>query len=143
MPFQNLCDGLYLLKRPSNGKPGMDHYGILDVGNRLGHPQVFLDHPVMIEMTPPRLKFSYFQGPEVWTNLGRIPDEAAAIGRMRSAAQNPDYDWFLNNCEHFARSVATGERVSTQIQAGVAAAGLAAIVLAAVLPEKPKRRRRG
>ncbi len=34
MPYQGLADGLYLVMQRSPGK-AIDHYGILDIGNRL------------------------------------------------------------------------------------------------------------
>ena len=136
MPFQGLPDGLYCLKRPSTMNALVDHFGILDVGNRIAHPHVNQGHPILIEMTPPRLKASYFQGPEIWTNLGLIRDETQAIHQVRILSKNPDYHWFENNCEHFARGVATGRRESKQIQGGVIAAGLATLVLMAIWPEQ-------
>jgi len=35
VPYQGFPDGLYLVMQRSVGK-GIDHYGILDIGNRLG-----------------------------------------------------------------------------------------------------------
>ena len=49
-----------------------------------------------------------------------LEDEADAIARIYRAAENPNYDLFGHNCEHFARYVATGRRESTQIQLAVA-----------------------
>lgn len=123
MSYQGLGEGLYFLKRPSREK-GVDHYGILDVGNRIRHPEVDGCLPVLIHMTPPTLSIEWFEGAEVWTVLGRIEDEAKAIQRIHSASRNPAYHWFGNNCEHFARFVAMGTRESKQVQAGTAIAGL-------------------
>ena len=128
MPHQNLDDGFYLLRQKSEAK-GVDHYGILDVGNRMRHPQVNSPQPVVIHQRPPRIRMDWLQNTGQWTVLGRITDEADAIQRLHSAAENPSYNLFGHNCEHFARYVATGKRESTQVQAGVLIAGLVALVL--------------
>ena len=39
------------------------------------------------------------------------------------------YDLFGNNCEHFARYVALGNRESTQVQGAVVLTGLAALTI--------------
>jgi hypothetical protein len=59
--------------------------------------------------------------------LGPVTDEQFALQRLKVAAANPDYDLFGNNCEHFARFVATGVRESTQLRAAVVVVGLAAL----------------
>lgn len=135
MPFQGRPDGLYFLKQASSHK-GVDHYGILDIGNRIQHPEVDGIHPVVIHMTPPNLRIDWFQGTGAWTVLGVVADEAGAIQRMNSAFQCPDYHWFGNNCEHFARFVATGTRESKQVQAGAAVAGLALLAFLAIRDEQ-------
>ena len=127
MPYQQYSDGLYLLKQKSEEK-GVDHYGILDIGNRIGNPQVDGSHPVVIHQTPPSIKIDWLQNSGVWEILGRITDEQDAIARMTSAFQNPNYNLFGNNCEHFARYVATGRYESTQLQAVAVVAGLATLV---------------
>ena len=127
MPYEHLDDGLYLLKQKSAEK-GVDHYGILDVGNRLRHPEVVAQvQPVVVHQRPPRIQLDWLQNTGQWQVLGKITDEADAIVRMMAAAKNPKYDLFGHHCEHFARYVATGRHESTQIQAAVVLAGLAAI----------------
>lgn len=130
MSYQGYADGLYLLRQKSGSK-GFDHYGILDVGNRIKHPQVDGRHPVVIHQTPPSVTMTWLQNTGPWSVLGRITDEARAIQRMGAALQDPEYDLFGHNCEHFARFVATGRRQSTQLQAVGIVAGLAAITMAA------------
>lgn len=127
MPYQQYSDGLYLLKQRSQAKP-VDHYGILDVGNRLGIPQVNGLLPVVVHQRPPSVTISWLQDTGSWTVLAKITDESDALQRMRAALQNPDYDLFGHNCEHFARYVATGRKESTQLQAIGVVAGLAAII---------------
>jgi hypothetical protein len=127
MPYQHFNDGLYLVRQKSAAK-GVDHYGILDVGNRIGHPKIiFPVQPVVIHQRPPRIQIDWLQNTGEWALLGQITDEADAIARMRKTAENPNYDLFGHNCEHFARYVATGKRESTQIQVAVAIAGLVAL----------------
>ncbi len=129
MPYQGYADGLCLLMQP--GAKGVDHYGILDIGNRIGHPQVDGRHPIVIHQTPPTIVMNWLQETGSWSVRGRITDEPYAIGRLKAALKNPSYDVFGNNCEHFARFVATGKRESTQLQVIVVVAGLAALAFAA------------
>lgn len=130
MPFENLDDGLYLIKQRSEAK-GVDHFGILDVGNRMRFANVFPgQQPVVVHQTPPHVQAAWLQQTGRWEVLGRITDEADAVARMRKARENPQYNLFGHNCEHFARYVATGKRESRQIQVMVAIAGLAAVAFA-------------
>ncbi len=128
MPFQGYEDGLYLVKQKSHNKPGIEHYGILDIGNRLGHPRADGFNPTVIHQTPPQLRIDWFGGTGLWSILGKITDENMARGRVQRAAQDPMYDLFGHNCEQFARFVATGKHESTQLQA-VAVVGLAALAI--------------
>ena len=128
MPYQNLENGLYLVVQKSRAK-GVDHYGILDVGNRIQHPSVRSQQPTVIHQSPPRIQIDWLQNTGEWKVLARITDEVDAIARIKKAAENPNYDLFGHNCEHFARYVATGKRESKQVQAGVVIAGLVALVL--------------
>ena len=127
MRYQKHPNGLYLLKQKSTVK-GVDHYGILDIGNRISHPHVNGRHPVVIHQTPPSIKIDWLQNTGVWEILGRITNEQHAIKRMASAFQNSNYNLFGHNCEHFARYVATGRHESRQLQAVGVVAGLAALV---------------
>ena len=135
MPYQRLIDGLHLLKQKSQAK-GADHYGILDVGNRLRQPNVNGTQPVVIHQTPPSIRLDWLQNTGQWQVLGKITDEVAAIVRINEAAARPDYDLFANNCEHFARYVATGTKESTQLQAVVIVSGLAALTYIAIQPQR-------
>lgn len=127
MPYGNLQDGLYLLRQAAQ-KPGIYHYGILDVGNRIEHPKVSGQQPVVIHQAPPAIRIDWLQNTGSWQDCWRITDEDYAIQRMKQAFNNPGYDLFGNNCEHFARYVATGVRESTQLQVVGVVAGLAALV---------------
>lgn len=131
MFYQGYLNGLYLLKQKSKEK-GVDHYGILDIGNRIKHPNVDGINPVVVHQIPPNIKIDWLQNTGSWEMLGQIIDENMAVNRMREALKNPVYDLFSNNCEHFARFVATGKKESIQIQSAVIIAGLVALSIYAL-----------
>ena len=118
MPHYNLNDGLYLIMRRCEQK-GVDHYGILDIGNRLRLPNVAAARPVVLHQTPPRIRFDWLEGE--WKVLGKITNEEMARGRGQIALRDPQYKLFGNNCEDVARFIATGRKESTQVVIGVAA----------------------
>jgi hypothetical protein len=130
MPHQGFEDGLYLLKQKAPEK-GVDHYGILDVGNRMQLPNVPEHEAVVVHQTPPKARADWLRQTGAWEVLGRVTDERFALARVRVALQTPNYNLFGNNCEHFARFIATGKRESTQVQGAVVMAGLAALTIAA------------
>jgi len=130
MPYQHLLDGLYLIKTYCTRK-GVDHYGILDIGNRLGIPGINGVRPVVIHQTPPRIRFDWLEGK--WIVVGRITDEPMAVERVRIALQDPEYALFGNNCEDVARFIATGRKESTQVTTGLLIAGTAIILTAATM----------
>jgi hypothetical protein len=97
------------------------HYGILDVGNRARIPLANGFNVVVIHQSPPGIQWEY-TNPAGWQILDKVTDEKAAIERLTSALEKPDYDVLGNNCEHFFSYVAYGKRESRQVQgAGVAA----------------------
>jgi hypothetical protein len=126
MPYQGIPDGLYLVRQHSQEKR-VDHYGIIDIGNRLRYPHA--PQPVVIHQSPPSIRADWLQTTGAWAIVGKIEDEAGAIARVNQAATNPAYDLLVHNCEHFARYVATGTRESTQVQGVVAIAGLVGLVV--------------
>jgi len=131
MPYQGYDDGLYLMKQKSEDK-GVDHYGILDIGNKIRHPKVDGVNPIVIHQTPPNIRIDWFQNTGAWELLGKITDEKMAIERMKHTVKDSGYNLFGHNCEHFARFVATGKKESEQLQAAVALAGLAVLTIAAM-----------
>ena len=135
MPYQNLPDGLFLLKRPSPDKR-VEHYGVLDVGNCLGIPEADGSHPVVVHQTPPSVRFDWLQDTSAWQILGHVIDEEAAITRLAAALSTPGYNLFGHNCEHFARYVTMGTWESTQLQAAGLMFGLAALTV--VSPRNPR-----
>ncbi len=128
MPYQNFNDGLYLIKQPSN-KGGIEHYGVLDVGNTIRHPQVSGLHPIVIHQIPPRARMSWFKDTGTWNVIGKVDlkFQNQAIERIKVALKTPDYDLFSNNCEQFARFITEGEKYSTQLRW---AGGIALILVA-------------
>ena len=124
MPSTVLPAGLYLLRQHSPSK-GVEHYGILDTGNRLGYGL----QPVVIHQTPPGIRVDWLESTGDWLVLGRVLDEEGATARIRMSLRNPKYDLFGHNCEHFARFVATGRRESHQIQAVVAISGIVTLLI--------------
>ena len=86
------------------------------------HPYAVL----LVHQTPPALAYEYFpEGlPDEWTVVRQVADEAGARARFPRAAANPWYDPVLNNCEHFASTVATGERQSGQLRGVGAVVGI-------------------
>jgi hypothetical protein len=64
--------------------------------------------------------------------LGTIVDERYARYRLEIAFGSPTYNLFGNNCEHFARFVATGVHESTQLRTAAVVAGVAAIAALAL-----------
>lgn len=130
-------NGLYLIRQKCQVKGVLvDHYGILDIGNRLRLP-VTNSLPVVIHQTPPRIRTDWLDNTGQWDILGQITDEQLAIARINKALENDTYDLFGNNCEHFARFVAMGTRESTQLQAmGLFAGLLAVIVILAMSRER-------
>ncbi len=121
MPYQNLEDGLYLVRQRAV-KNGMQlwHYGILDVGNRLNLALPLLEpgEPAIVHQTPPQVRADPFSGTGHWEMEGRVEPtiEMSAVSRIKEALKSPGYDLFGHNCEHFARFVTTGVKESKQIQ---------------------------
>ena len=130
MSYQGYPEGLYLVVQKSTEK-GVDHYGILDIGNRLGMPGADGINPVIVHQCPPGIRADWLQNTGAWSVRGKITDEPYAIERYKAALANPAYDLFGHNCEHFARFVATGVQESTQLQAAGWVAGLAVLALVA------------
>lgn len=131
MPFQGCEDGLYIAKQKSQNKLGIEHYGILDIGNRLNHPNADGINPTVVHQTPPQLRIDWLKDTGIWALLGKITDEAMARERISIAAKTPNYELFGNNCEHFARFIATGKRESRQLQSA-AVISLAALAIYAL-----------
>jgi len=129
MSYQGFPDGLYLAKQKSRVKPELiEHYGVIDVGNILNHPQGNLNMPIVIHQAIPFIRIDWLSNTGRWKIIGKVKDNELknAKKRIRKAIKNPKYDLFGNNCEHFARYVTTGIKESRQLQgaAGVVALGV-------------------
>lgn len=132
MPYEGIADGLYLAKQPGAKVKGIrvTHFGIIDVGNTLDHPQVNTDlGPTVFHQTPPRIRFQYVGAFAPWEIVGEITDIEAARARIAEAWRDPEYELLGNNCEHVAKYVATGIRASGQVIVGAVGAS-AAVFLA-------------
>lgn len=141
MPYQNYRDGLYLVRKRSTDK-SVDHYGVLDIGNRTQLLEVDQGHPVVIHQTPPAIRIDWLAKTGQWQAITRILDEPAAVARMYQALQNPAYDLFGHNCEQFARYVALGTWESTQLQVAVVAGITAVAVLSFSVNDRGRTVRR-
>jgi hypothetical protein len=130
MPHQHFPDGLYLLKQASE-KNGIaiDHYGVADVGNVLGHPESNGSHPLVIHQTPPRIQIDWLKDTGQWQVVGKVMDIEGAKARLRVAFRYPAYNLFGNNCEHFAKFVAQNNHSSSQVFFGVAGTIVAGMAL--------------
>lgn len=133
MPYQGFEDGLYLAKQKSQIKPELiNHYGVIDIGNILNHPQARPDMPMVIHQALPSIRIDWLANTGTWHIIGKVDDSdlANAIARIQKAIKNPNYDLFGNNCEQFARYVTTGRKESKQLQTAVGIGlSLAAIVI--------------
>lgn len=127
MPAQGHSDGLYMVRRPAD-KLGW-HFGIAVIGNRFSLRNARPGHPMVFHQRPPRIALDRLEDTGPWFEVQRITDEWSAIQRINLAYQNPTYNLFGNNCEHFARYVATGKRESKQLQTVVLVVSLAALII--------------
>ena len=116
IPIHQLALGLYWLSQKSPTK-GVQHHAILDVGNRLGHHDIDPRYPIIVHQTPPSITRERFAGTGDWELVLKIADEPSARQRLIAACANPIYNAAGNNCEHFARYIATGKRESHQVRA--------------------------
>ncbi len=118
--------GLYLITMAIENKPGT-HYAILDAGNVLRRFGVTV--PTIYHLRP--------EGLVSTTDLSRVQsaqkvdDESGAVARFQEALTRPVYRLLTNNCEHFARFVAFGDRSSGQAVALGVAGVVAAVGLVA------------
>jgi hypothetical protein len=129
VPFSNLPDGLYLVKRPSQ-YPLIEHYGVLIVGQPLWSFGYFGGEPVMLHRTDIGVRADWAVNMGSWNNLGQVPPHLvpSAVARFSAALQENDYNLFTNNCEHFARFVTQGKKQSTRVNA-VAVLSVAGLAL--------------
>jgi hypothetical protein len=115
MTYQEFPEGIYLVRRRSAEK-GIFHYAVLVIGEfpMTWDPAGF--HPLIVHQVPPRIASDWLENMGAWEVLCRASDTSAAFQRMEAACTNPEYAFFVNNCEQFARYVVTGVRESKQLQ---------------------------
>ncbi|TGL21712.1 hypothetical protein EHQ46_07605 [Leptospira yanagawae] len=112
-----LTKGLYLLKRPAEKYWGLvDHYAVMDVGNTSSLFPNVGQRPIVIEKVEGKGIIASYNSKN-WTILGKVKDHhiLSATLRLIQALENPTYDLFGNNCEHFARFIAEGKKESEQV----------------------------
>ena len=128
MNQHQLPNGIYMVWQKSQRK-GVDHYGVLDVGNCLGIAQADGVRPVVIHQVPPAITVDTIEDSGPWYVRAKSIDIQKSYQTFWEACETPDYNFVSNNCEHFARSVVLGRRESSQIQNAVV---FGALVLAAI-----------
>jgi hypothetical protein len=119
--------GMYLVKSPKRNGLG-EHWGVIDIGNRIPLQHSFVSSPRVIHQTREGILVEPLLEIREWHFVGTIDDEAGAIQRIQEAVKTLKYDIFGNNCEHFSRFFANGKKESKQINFIVVALGLAVFV---------------
>lgn len=140
---QQLADGLYLITQ-HDAEKGVEHSGILDVGNTSGFSW-YGSEPVVIHLRPSGLHVQPIGETGSWTLIRRLTDQRGAVSRVAKVRANPaKYSLLANNCEHFTEYVENGVPRSRQVMRTVLfAAGAVGLVWGlSKLASKPKRVRR-
>src|SRR5438445_9059459 len=109
---------MFLLKRPST-YPLIDHYGVLVTGHLVRQFGINSSSPIVIHQTYPIPRVDWAESTGTWDILGQVLPSLvpSAMERVSLAFNDPNYDLFANNCEHFARFIASGQKTSTQLWA--------------------------
>lgn len=130
MPYQGVEEGLYLVKqRAEKSGISIEHYALIDIGNVLGLDARAIFRPIVIHQTPPRIQLNWIDGSGHWEIVSRVADLVGAKRRLMKALENPNYNFWGNNCEQFARFIAENRHHSGQIlwgTVGLAVTGFAA-----------------
>ncbi len=118
---------LYLAKQWAPEKV-VEHYAIIGPGRHLGFPRILGSLVLELMAGGPRVRHLGLN--ESWT-LQPIQDVVGACKRIRELSRDwkrHEYDALGNNCEHWARYIASGVRRSEQVRgiliAGILVAGL-------------------
>lgn len=140
---QYLSDGLYLITQ-HDAEKGVEHSGILDVGNTSGLSRYGVE-PIVIHLRPSGLHVQPLSETGAWTLVRRLADQRGAVARIAKVRANPTkYSLLANNCEHFTEHVENGVPKSRQvIRTVLFAAGAVGLIWGlSKLASKPKRVRR-
>jgi hypothetical protein len=127
---RSLAKGLYLI-RQFQAQKGVEHSGILDVGNCAGLvPSMFASEPLVIHLPASGYAVQPFGETGTWSFVRRLGDQAGAVKRLRALHVDPgEYSAVTNNCEHFTAKVETGAPSSPQlVERILVAASLIALV---------------
>lgn len=114
-------EGLYIVKRRAILPPGKEHYAIAIVGRHVRNFDPSSKGPIVIHKTnQPGRHCDSFIASE-WERVEKIPEDSLeqVLHRMRISWWEP-YNLFLDNCEDWARYVATGKKESFQVRQFVA-----------------------
>lgn len=113
-------EGIFLVKRRSVYFLGKEHYGFAVTGKYLRYYDSSWNTPKVIHKTNLGVHADDFE-PFGWEKVEKMPEEAIiqAVFRTRISLYDA-YHLLLDNCEHFARFVTTGKKVSLQVQNGIA-----------------------
>lgn len=145
--------GLFLINRLDTDD--VDHAVVFDSGNVLeieeaGNNSMIYHLPKNALLQTPTLDYYLQQRREQgdfnpqFSFQGKCVDkvdiQAVKSRLIKISQREEEYNWLFNNCEHFAYEVMTGKKKSPQLRAGMAVAGLLAIVSASSLLSSGNRR---
>ena|SRR2546428_9769788 len=133
VPFREIPNGVFLVRKQSTKIPAADHYGVLVAGESLAAFGIPSYEPVMIHRTE-IMNVERAEATGVWDFVEKVDYDQIhmAAARASETLNEPNYYLLSNNCEHTARYITSGEKKSTQIN-WVIGAGLAVGLLALVL----------
>ena len=115
IPFREF-DGVFLMKKQSTKLPGAEHYGVLISGEPLRFLGLHGCPPVVIHRTS-EMKTDWAETTGSWQVIEQVrPDQTQpAVARARAVFNDPNYYLLTNNCEHTARYIISGQKLSTQV----------------------------
>lgn len=140
---EQLADGLYRIQQ-FDAQKGVEHSGIVDIGNCTGlAPVFFAAEPFVIHLPSSGFRIQALSETGSWKVIRRIKDQRTAIARVRKIHANPEeYSLLTNNCEHFVEFVENGVPKSPQLLKGLlTVAGIAGAVWVISKVLAPKGRR--
>jgi hypothetical protein len=129
VPFREVPDGIFLVKKRSIKIPIADHYGVLVAGRPLRDFGIPGGEPVIIHRTPD-IRAEWAETTGAWEKVEEVPRHQTqfAVARALEEFDQPNYYALTNNCEHTARYITSGEKKSTQVN-WIVGAGFVAFVI--------------